>query len=187
MAATPAWLQTPRPSRDGGSTWTESCFRPGVREVRARVEHSRRPMLVRTGRSLRVIRGYLHDRGVRRRSGRGWRGVGGASAGPGPEHTLGAWRSCATLPRSVRPTESPPGDVVFTALALTADEKGWSRVGAAGRPCQTPRREEGARRRHLRQDQRAACLEQHAHNIPGVSGHLIKTVRFLWRPSFHTH
>ena len=32
----------------------------------------------------------------------------------------------------------------------------------------------------------AACLEQHAHNFPGVLGHLVKTVRFLWRPSFHT-
>ena len=40
----------------------------------------------------------------RRRSGRRGRGGGGASAGPRPEHTPDAWRSCVTLPRSVWPT-----------------------------------------------------------------------------------
>ncbi len=71
--------------------------------------------------------------------------------------------------------EPPQEMVVLTALPLTAGEKGLSHVRAAGCPCGHPRRERWrpAASSAVRSTGRQG-LEQHAHNFPGVLGHLVQ-------------
>ncbi len=125
----------------------------------------------------------------RRRSGRGG---GGASAGPGPEHTPDPWSSCVTLPRSIWPPKASPGNgrahraAAHRAAAHRGREGVVARSGSRTLVPDTPAVSMAPGGATGAEINGAACLEQHAHNFPGVLRHLVKTVRFLWRPSFHS-